>query len=150
MNETTRWLPNSAFKTYFGKAPFENYGRGNINPTVGGSVYGDYLKSHNVNPHSGGNKPQYKQVYEHADFAATRYPDPQPEPPRKCKDDYRLSQNQVEELKRRNPLVGEKFTEGQKTIVKPDLVNSLRFASEENTPDQSFEQEKQKRYIFHN
>jgi len=145
LNETTRWLPNSAFKTYFGKAPFENYGRGNINPTVGGSVYGDYLKSHNVNPHAGGNKPQYKQVYAHADFASTRYPDPQPEPPRKCKDDYRLSQKQVDELKRRNPLVGEKFREEPKTIVKPDLVNSLRFASEENTPEQSFEEEKPKK-----
>jgi len=140
LNETTRWLPNSAFKTYFGKAPFENYGRGNVNPTVGGSIYGDYLKSHNINPHSGGNKPEYQQVYNHADFAATRYPDSVPEPPRKCKDDFRLSQKQVEELKRRNPLVADKFTDKPKNIVKPDLVNTLRFASEENTPDNSFEE----------
>jgi len=142
LNETTRWLPNSAFKTYFGRPPFENYGRGNINPTVGGSIYGDYLKSHNVNPHSGANKPEFKQVYTQADFAATRYPESQPEPPRKCKDDFRLSQNQVDELKRRNPLVPEKFKEESKPIIKPDLVNSLRFASEENTPDASFEEEK--------
>jgi len=142
LNETTRWLPNSAFKTYFGKAPFENYGRGNVNPTVGGPIYGDYLKSHNVNPHSGENKPEYKQVYEHADFAATRYPESQPEPPRKCKDEIRLSQKQVEELKRRNPLVAEKFRDSSKKIIKPDLVNALRFASEENTPETSFEAEK--------
>jgi len=142
LNETTRWLPNSAFKTYFGRPPFENYGRGNINPTVGGSIYGDYLKSHNVNPHSGANKPEFKQVYTQADFAATRYPESQPEPPRKCKDDFRLSQNQVDELKRRNPLVPDRFKVESKPIIKPDLVNSLRFASEENTPDASFEEEK--------
>jgi hypothetical protein len=144
LNETTRWLPNSAFKTYFGKAPFENYGRGNVNPTVGGTVYGDYLKSHNVNPHSGDNRPEYRQIYGHADLAATKYPESQPEPPRKCKDDIRLSQKQVEELKRRNPLVPEKFRDDSKKIHKPDLVNSLRFASEENTPDNSFEEEKSK------
>ena len=63
-----------------------------MNPTVGGTMYGNYLKSHNVNPHSGKAKPEYKQVYDHADMAATRYPDAQPQPPRKCKDEFRLSQ----------------------------------------------------------
>ena len=37
---TTRWLPNSAFTTYFGKPAFENYGYGNTNPTYGGLFYG--------------------------------------------------------------------------------------------------------------
>ncbi len=100
------------------------------------------MKSHNVNPQSGGNKPEFEQVFSHAEFAATRYPDMVPEPPRKCKDDFRLSQKQVEDLKKRNPLYPEKFTNKPKTIVKPDLVNSLRFASEENSPENSFEQEK--------
>ena len=85
-------MPNSAFKTYFGKTPFENYGRGNVNPTVGGSIYGEYMLSHNVNPQSGTNKPKFRQTYSQAEFASGRYPDPQPEPPRKCKDDFRLSQ----------------------------------------------------------
>jgi len=40
MEETTRWLPNSAFTTYFGKPAFENYGRGNVNPAIGGCIYG--------------------------------------------------------------------------------------------------------------
>lgn len=40
MEETTRWLPNSAFTTYFGRPAFENYGRGNVNPPIGGCVYG--------------------------------------------------------------------------------------------------------------
>lgn len=53
MEETTRWLPNTAFTTYFGKPAFENYGRANVHPPVGGCVYGQYLLSHNVNPHRG-------------------------------------------------------------------------------------------------
>lgn len=140
LNETTRWLPNSAFKTYFGKPPFENYGRGNVRPTVGGPFYGDYMKTHNIHPHAGDNKPEFKQIYDHADLAATRYPDAEPEPPRKCKDDFRLSQKQVDELKRRNPLTAEKFDAKSKIIVKPDLVNTLRFASEENTPENSVDE----------
>lgn len=32
---TTKWLPNSAFTTYFGKPAFENYGYGNIKPANG-------------------------------------------------------------------------------------------------------------------
>ena len=111
MNETTRWLPNSAFMTYFGKPAFENYGKGNTNPVVGGVLYGDYLKTHNVNPHRGPSVPRYKQVFEHADFSSTRKPVIQPEPPRKCKDDFRLSQKQVEDLKKRNPLMPERFKE---------------------------------------
>lgn len=53
LEETTRWLPNSAFVTYFGKPAFENYGMGNVKPTIGGCVYGNYLLTHNVNPHRG-------------------------------------------------------------------------------------------------
>lgn len=36
----TRWLPDSAFTTYFGKPAFHAYGKGNVNPTVGGVNYG--------------------------------------------------------------------------------------------------------------
>lgn len=56
----SRWLPNSAFQTYFGKPAFENYGRNNLNPLFGGPVYGNYMKSHNINPERLPNHPQYK------------------------------------------------------------------------------------------
>ena len=61
--QTTRWIPNSAFTTYFGKPPFENYGRGNTKPVDGGLVYGTYLYSHNVHPHRGKNQPHHTQSY---------------------------------------------------------------------------------------
>lgn len=40
MERTTRWLPNSAFQTYFGKPAFENYGAANTKPAVGGMISG--------------------------------------------------------------------------------------------------------------
>lgn len=45
--------------TYYGKPAFENYGRNNTNPSVGGIVYGHHLVSHNVNPHKGDNQPEH-------------------------------------------------------------------------------------------
>jgi len=39
---------------------------GNVNPVVGGNIYGQYMLSHNVNPESGNNMPQYQQVYKNA------------------------------------------------------------------------------------
>jgi len=50
MKATSRWLPDSAFTTYFGRPAFHPYGNGNTNPPVGGTVYGQYLNTHNVNP----------------------------------------------------------------------------------------------------
>lgn len=134
MEETTRWLPNSAFNTYFGKPPFENYGMKNVNPPVGGVVYGQYLLSHNVNPHKGDRQPEYVQSFNNALDFADRLPDTEPQPPRKCKDEFRLSQQQVQELKQRNQVFATKNKRSNLNIIKPDLVNSLRFASEENTP----------------
>lgn len=55
----SRWLPDSSLTTFFGKPAFYNYGHKNTNPTNGGFVYGTYLKTHNINPHSGGNKPEF-------------------------------------------------------------------------------------------
>ena len=54
-----RLLADSAMTTYFGKPAFHSYGNGNTRPTSGGVVYGQYLKSHNINPHSGENKPEF-------------------------------------------------------------------------------------------
>ena len=56
---TSRWLPDSALTTYFGKPAFFAYGNANTKPTAGGTVYGQYMKTFNVNPHAGGNKPEF-------------------------------------------------------------------------------------------
>ena len=61
-----RLLPDSAMTTYFGKPAFHAYGNGNTRPASGGLVYGSYLKTHNINPHSGDNKPQNAQVFARA------------------------------------------------------------------------------------
>ena len=52
--------------TYFGKPAFHTYGNANTRPTNGGLLYGSYLKTHNINPHSGDNKPEHIQIYGHA------------------------------------------------------------------------------------
>jgi hypothetical protein len=70
MKTTGRWMPDSAITTYFGKPVFHAYGNGNTDPIVGGTVYGDYMKTHNVNPHSGSNNPEFKQVYTRAIIGA--------------------------------------------------------------------------------
>lgn len=41
--------------TYFGKPAFFPYGNANVNPTNSNQK----LKTHNINPHSGGNKPEF-------------------------------------------------------------------------------------------
>jgi len=87
---TTKWLPNSAFTTYFGKPAFENYGYGNTKPTYGGLFYGNYMLSHNINPMDGGNKPEEKQVYSSAILKTIKRNERRiPEPPRKTPDDIR-------------------------------------------------------------
>lgn len=53
----SRWLPDSSLTTYFGKPVFHAYGNANTNSATGGLIYGDHLKTFNINPHSGGNKP---------------------------------------------------------------------------------------------
>jgi len=90
--EQTRWIPNSSFNTFYGKSVFENYGRGNVNPANGGFLYGNYLYSHNVNPHRGDNLPTYQQSYNTALAFGERMPVQTPEPPRKTKEDFKLSQ----------------------------------------------------------
>jgi hypothetical protein len=65
-NNTTRWLADSAFTTYFGKPAFHSYGRANNKPTVGGINYGNSMLTHNINAECGDNPPQYQQVYETA------------------------------------------------------------------------------------
>lgn len=137
MKETTRWLPDSAFTTYFGRPAFCNYGRGNVNPTYGGLMYGSYMTSHNIGPHEGDNNPKYQQVYEAAELKAVKRKPKAPEPPRKCKEEDRLNPEQVEELKSRKPVLSQPRKFPSKEIVKPDLYDAKRFKSEHNTPDTS-------------
>ena len=68
---TSRWLSDSALTTYFGKPAFHTYGNANTKPTVGGAMYGAYLKTFNINPHSGGNKPEFSQVHGRALLGGT-------------------------------------------------------------------------------
>ncbi|CAG9334256.1 unnamed protein product [Blepharisma stoltei] len=145
LNQTTRWLPNSAFTTYFGKPAFENYGQGNINPTYGGLMYGNYMKSHNIAPHEGQNNPQYSQVYFTAEKTASRKKPRSPEPPRKCKDEDRLAPQQIEEMKQRNKVLAEDRVMPSREIVKPDLYKVKTFKSEHNTPNVSVRIEKEKK-----
>ena len=87
---TTRWLPNSAFTTYFGKPAFESYGYGNTKPVYGGLFYGNYMLSHNINPIDGDNNPDTKQVYSSAMLKTIKNNKTRkPEPPRKTPDDIR-------------------------------------------------------------
>lgn len=141
LKETTRWLPDSSFTTYFGKPAFCNYGRGNTNPTYGGLMYGSYMNSHNMGPHEGDNNPKYQQVYETAELKAAKRKPKAPEPPRMCKEEDRLNPDQVEELKGRNSVLPASRKFPSKDIVKPNLYDAKRFKSEHNTPDTSKLQE---------
>lgn len=59
-------MADTALTTYFGKPAFHAYGNSNLNPAQGGLIYGDYMKTHNINPHSGDNNPRGVQVYKRA------------------------------------------------------------------------------------
>lgn len=137
LHQTTRWLPNSAFTTYYGKPAFCAYGQGNIHPTVGGIMYGNYLATHNVSAQEGANDPRYQQVYETAEMYASKRPVKQPEPPRKCKDEDRLTPQQVAEIKQRSQITGKERKKPSRPIVKPDLLKAKTFQSVHSTPNLS-------------
>jgi len=63
---TSRTMPDTALTTYWGKPTWHAYGNGNTNPTYGGPMYGNYMLSHNVNPHVKDNHPEEQQVYNRA------------------------------------------------------------------------------------
>ena len=46
--QNSRFLANGGFHDMFDKPTWAEYGAGNTHPTVGGLVYGDYMKTHNV------------------------------------------------------------------------------------------------------
>ena len=131
-NEQTRWLPNSAFQTYFGKPAFENYGFANTNPSWGGPIYGEYLKSHNINPQRGDNTPEADQVYLSSQIASEKINYSRSHIPRKCMNEYKHSQEQVQKINQQLPLqiIQNKPIKKCGTIQKPNLLASRRFASE--------------------
>ena len=65
--KNSRQRPDTAYQTYLGKPAFANYGNANVNPSNGGTVYGQYMKTHNINPHRADNNPKHPQVYERAE-----------------------------------------------------------------------------------
>ena len=71
LKKCSRWLPDSALTTYFGKPAFHAYGSGNTDPTYGGSMYGQFMLTHNINPHAGGNKPEFSQIHGRAMLGGT-------------------------------------------------------------------------------
>jgi hypothetical protein len=138
---TTRWLPNGAFTTYFGKPAFENYGYGNVNPVYGGLFYGNYMLSHNMNPIDGANHPPEKQVYSSAMMKSLqRKGIRKPSPPRKVPEEIRNTPEELEEIRTRcqifqlpNPLPG-------REIVPPNLLKARYFRSGKNSPAESEEE----------
>eukprot|EP00347_Sterkiella_histriomuscorum_P002000 403369862 len=148
LNSTTRWLPDSAFTTYFGKPAFHLYGKGNTNPAVGGNIYGQYMLTHNVNPESGEHLPQFQQTYDTAikKGMTLTHGLRVPTLPRKVREDIRLTPNQVEEINNRLPIMPkERGNKGLKRansikIAKPDLAKSRYFNSKHTTPDISIDQ----------
>ena len=141
-----RLLPDSAYTTYFGKPAFHAYGNANTKPTVGGLSYGQYLRTHSINPHSGDNKPEYIQVYAHAMLEPNLYKGKaksksprksekdfdgasktnrfvrKPCPPRQPVPKRPLTGAQLDEQKKRNPITSDKLNGKHNVpIIKPQI-----------------------------
>jgi hypothetical protein len=147
--EQTRWLPNSGFQTYYGRPAFENYGYRNTNPSWGGLLYGSYMKSFNINPQRGENHPPFEQVYISSQLASEKVNYSKDHMPRKCKDEYAHSQNEVKELINRLPLTIRQNGPIKKcgSLIKPNLLACTRFMSkadeELDLEDQEVSEEEQ-------
>ena len=53
----SRTLPNSKFQNFYQRSALENYGSANTKEVIGGVIYGNNLRSFNVNPHDYQNNP---------------------------------------------------------------------------------------------
>jgi hypothetical protein len=128
---TTRWLPNSAFTTYFGKPAFENYGYGNTNPVYGGLFYGNYMLSHNMNPMDGSNHPEEKQVYSSALLKSLKRGGiRKPSPPRKIPEEIRNTPEELEEIKTRKQIFQLPNNFPSRDIIPPNLLKSRYFRND--------------------
>lgn len=109
LHKWARWLPDSAYQSYFGKPAFHAYGKNNTNPTVGGVVYGQYMLSHNVNPEHGQNNPKYQQVYNSAMNFGFRNGDRVPVLSRKGHENLEITPSVLKEMMQRNPIMPPRF-----------------------------------------
>ena len=135
---TTRWLPNGAFTTYFGKPAFENYGYGNTNPVYGGLFYGNYMLSHNMNPIDGANHPEEKQVYSSAMMKSLqRKGVRRPSPPRKVPEEIRNTPEELQEIRTRKQIFQLPNNFPSRDIIPPNLLKARYFRSGKNTPENS-------------
>lgn len=138
---TTRWLPNSAFTTYFGKPAFENYGYGNTNPVYGGLFYGNYMLSHNMNPIDGANHPPEKQVYSSAMMKSIQRQNlRKPSPPRKIPEEIRNTPEELQEIKTRCQIFQLPNNLPSREIIPPNLLKARYFRSGKNSPAASDEE----------
>ena len=143
---TTRWLPNSAFTTYFGKPAFENYGYGNTNPVYGGLFYGNYMLSHNMNPIDGANHPEEKQVYSSAMMKSVqRKGVRRHSPPRKVPEEIRNTPEELQEIRTRKQIFQLPNNFPSRDIIPPNLLKARYFRSGKNTPENS-EDENEEEY----
>lgn len=122
----SRWKPDTHLRSLHGKPIFHPYGKGNTDPTVGGVVYGDYLLSHNIHPHSGDNRPKYQQVYTSAHNKAFVNGKPTLEPTRHEAEPPKLTKEELEELKSRNPIMPDKpMRDYNREVKKLDLMKEV-------------------------
>ena len=71
MRNESRYLSDTAFRKIFSRQVFENYGNANTIDHNDGFVYGNYLKSHNINLHTGNNLPNTEETFYHALVSAS-------------------------------------------------------------------------------
>lgn len=146
---TTRWLPNSAFTTYFGKPAFENYGYGNTNPVYGGLFYGNYMLSHNMNPIDGDNHPPEKQVYSSAMMKSLqRQAIRRPSPPRKKPDEIRNTPEELQEINTRKQIFQLPNECPSREIIPPNLLKCQCFKSGKNSPVNSEDENEDEYEVF--
>ena len=97
------------------------------------------MLSHNINPESGGNDPQFNQTYKGAGMKTFGKGDRVQHLPRKPADGARMTDNMVKEENKRNPIMPEDPQGIQHhAIVAPNLLQSRYFHSEHGgTPEPS-------------
>ena len=66
---TTRWLPDTAFTTYYGKPAFHAYGKSNTKPTNPNQK----MLTHNINAATGKQNSEFYQVYDSALLAGINH-----------------------------------------------------------------------------
>lgn len=126
----SRWLPDSSFQTYFGKPAFAVYGNGNTNPVFGGPMYGNYLKTHNINPQRGPNRPKIEQVYQSAALASQKIKYGKNYVPlKRLFSDMEFTDRELDQKKNQLKFVNSPTKNVPKlgALCKPDLTKEKRF-----------------------